>query len=983
MIESNALIRASAGTGKTYALATRFIRLMCEGGVKPEHIVALTFSRAAAQEIYTKILMLLCESAGYRHQLRALVDAQHLGTIATLDSFILRIVRNFPREMGFQNAVEVLDPTDESDAVDAAIAEVLARTDRSGEDIAEAYVTAKRGEHVRTCLGGISRILNAEGWRDFVVAHPDCADWTVASMCAALGVDLTSACPDLSILPFNEVGRRISPEEAFCDFVRAYDGTDGFIPDGKGAKELMYFFWDHPDATEYAYMFYRKPYVFKCGAAGAAAIRGAIRHMVNLYLRRQLEIVKAKIDLVLAVEGAYDRLTRRAGKLTFGDFTKYSAENEFSARGIAIRNVEFRFDLHFDHWALDEFQDTSELQWRCLRSLVRHAAEAGAAGEDRTVMVVGDIKQSIYTWRGASARPFEEIARWPAFAGGMRDLSESHRYGPNIADFVNRVFGRDNIDIPAWADGWIDHVSHQQPDAVRVVGTADDPLALLADEVTALWRRHAAVASDETVAVLVRSNEQGLSVAESLRARGLPVVWEGVNRVHDLPVVEAVLALLKLADHPEDTAAWRTVNDLFDVRRILLPECADAPAVSSAVSRLLTHQGLARTLRDFCRTLREGHGLAPDGLSCERLKALVERGVAFESRRSGGGNVDDFIRFLEKSVTRELAVSSDVIRVLTIHRAKGLGFDHVFVPLLEGERWNAAIDGPKISAPLYDGGAWVLGHLKRGCEQFNDRTRAAFTAMRLERMMESLRTYYVAFTRAKKSMCIVLPDDRATADPTKGLLMRDLVLRAIGNTLPWSRGEESPSFKAKSGMANSSRQLRLQTATPRLSIVRVSPSSATHGAAVYHKTADALFDRDFGTALERGIDVHRRYEAMEWASGDELAAMPTAFRPAFTKPSEDARVWREQGYELFANNRWETGQFDRVVFTKGRATIYDFKTNAVRREEDAAAFSERMRRTYAPQMAAYRAALVRLTGLAPERIACVLLLESTGTVVHI
>ena len=151
MSERNLLIRASAGTGKTYALATRYLRLMLLGKVDPAKIVALTFSRAAAQEIYTKILERLWTAAEseenakreseeiskasktpkswnkseFASLLRNLIDTQHLGTIATLDSFILRMVRNFPLEMGFQHAVEVLDVAGEGEAVQDALRVIL------------------------------------------------------------------------------------------------------------------------------------------------------------------------------------------------------------------------------------------------------------------------------------------------------------------------------------------------------------------------------------------------------------------------------------------------------------------------------------------------------------------------------------------------------------------------------------------------------------------------------------------------------------------------------------------------------------------------------------------------------------------------------------------------------------------------------------------------------------------------------------------
>ena len=121
-----------------------------------------------------------------------------------------------------------------------------------------------------------------------------------------------------------------------------------------------------------------------------------------------------------------------------------------------------------------------------------------------------------------------------------------------------------------------------------------------------------------------------------------------------------------------------------------------------------------------------------------------------------------------------------------------------------------------------------------------------------------------------------------------------------------------------------------------------------------------------------------------------LAALPPAFHVAFMKPGQEATVWREKSYEIYREGTgkgvWETGQFDRVVFTgegaEREAVIYDFKTNALRAGEPVETFEGRMRRTYAPQMTAYRAALGTLTGLSASRIRSVLLLQSTGTAVE-
>ena len=1046
-IECNSIINASAGTGKTFALASRFIRLMMFDKVKPEAIIALTFSRAAAQEIYEKILKRLADAsiddenaekewnyllkdfekdengeekvpqgeeklrlitaANIRHDkfvfrnlLRKLVESQHLGTIATIDSFILRFIQNFPTEMGFQNAVEVIDPIDESVAVDDALKRALACNDGKGSALAKAFRAANDGDFSRTCIDSISRILSG-GWRSFVIAHPECKDWTVESMCDALDVPMESACPDLSGIPVNEIKRKnaTAPEARFINDARTYDGHESFLT-GNLTEDLIRFFWENPDATSWTYSFYRRDYVLDCGAEGAAAIRGAIQHMMNLHLKHMLEKVKAKIDLVKAVEDEYSRMTRRAGRLTFDDFTKFTAENEFSKRGIAIKNLQFRFDSRFDHWALDEFQDTSELQWKCLKEFVSEVAAAGREGNGRSAMAVGDLKQSIYTWRGASALPFNDISTWSAFEGCSSGRHESYRYGPNITGFINRVFGRGNISVggimpevcnPAvkeWYDGWKDHRSNQPEDFIRVLGATkdeddeedDEILPTLRDELKKLWEIHERENSTDTVGVLVRANDDGVEVAEYLRRNGLPAVWEGVNTVHDLPVIQAILALLKLADHPEDSAAWQVADQLYAVRERVFPDFGSAASVSKAVSCMLSRQGLARTLKDICEKLGDGFG--ERSIAPARIRQLVEMGSAFEDRSAGGCNVDEFVAFLEKSTKREHAASAKVIKVLSIHRSKGLGIDHVFVPLFERHRDASAIDRPKANAPLYNGEQkWVLPHLKKGTEAFNSKTRCAYDKMCSDAFRDALRTYYVALTRAKKSMFVIFPNDSNPADYGKGLLMRDLIVNAVG--VSYEAGK-FPTFKDGKKVADSA-AVR-DTWEPmgwREVVERVSPSGvapSAHGRCFV--MADSLFDSDFGAAAKKGIDVHAAYQRIEWADDSMAASLPAAFREAFVKPSPEATVWRERSYERFADGRWETGQFDRVVFTGAgdsrSAVIYDFKTSAKRESESSEAFAGRMRETYASQMKDYRKALAALTGIPHSRITAKLLLASTG-----
>ena len=97
--------------------------------------------------------------------------------------------------------------------------------------------------------------------------------------------------------------------------------------------------------------------------------------------------------------------------------------------------------------------------------------------------------------------------------------------------------------------------------------------------------------------------------------------------------------------------------------------------------------------------------------------------------------------------------------------------------------------------------------------------------------------------------------------------------------------------------------------------------------------------------------------------------------------------WRERSYEMLLGNAWETGQFDRVVFSGSgdtrRAVIYDFKTNVKREGESKEAFENRLRETYEGQMARYGASLAKLTGIPQSRIEAKLLASATMSVIPV
>ena len=1070
-MKQNLIIRASAGTGKTFSLATRFIGLMLFQNVPPERILALTFSRAAAQEIYMKLLErlwkasasdagaaaereILCGSLGAterarveaavrdwsRHRfteiLRRVIAVQHHGTIATLDSFILRIVRSFPLEMGFQNAVDVLDGFGVERAIGDACTALLSRED-AAEDLVAAYRTATGGAFARTCVRTLDAAL--AGWRAFLLGHRTaCENWTPASMRSALGIADRPEMPDFSVLPLT--GKRNDPKQLFIKHVAS------FLPDGpvfaaNNGGDMARFLFEHPEATAYEYETPSgKAVVVECGAEGASAVRAGVKYMLDRKLARQIDIVAAKLALCRMVENEYDASTRRRGMLTFSDFTDCQAvAEEDSEASLRLENLQFRFDSRFDHWALDEFQDTSELQWRCLRRLVKEAAQPDGG---RSVMAVGDLKQSIYTWRGGNDAPFKEMMdRWDEFRGDSGEVvpnAVSYRYGKNTADFINLVFGPENVRggevlgdfcrpaVDRWlaSDCWMEHkpetrngrpndgdyvevIEVEKPQKpsddgesafVQADGTDDGGAALkiLAPGICALvadlWAEHERARSTETIGILVRNNKDGAKLAERLRtvADGtLPIVWEGVDRVADAPVVKAVLQLLWLAEHPQDSFAWAVVNDLLPIRKTVFPALVHQEKVSQQMAEWISRLGLARALKEIVARICATEP-RPDARSIIRLEGLVREAVNYEQRKDATAGVGNFIAYVMSAAGREASTSPHVIRILTIHRSKGLTLDHVIVPILETGTTDS-ICRPRKGQPLF-GDGWAVQSLPMAEARLNAQTAAVWEKAANERVIEQLRLNYVAMTRARKSTHVFVCRDSHDG----AVQFRDLVLKPFADRRP-QRECSYGSLVCELGTMPQFGRRESEELAPSVwthgkgdrRVAHRSPSTtaASHGSG--WKTRAASLFGDESTAAEKGTAAHAEFAAMEWidpsAPKNELerGILATAWRTAFIRPSEAATLWRERSYERFADGVWETGRFDRVVFADGGAVVYDFKTNAKNPRESDADFARRMSETYAGQMEAYRISLAALTNLPVESIRTVLLIQETGAAVEV
>lgn len=1041
------MILASAGSGKTYALTNRFVQLLASGA-KPERIVALTFTRKAAGEFFDEILKKLARAAenaeaasqlaadighpalgtaDFLRMLRGVIDAMPRLSLGTLDGFFARIVRSFPMELGLGGDFEVMEESvarRERRKVLRRMFTAAGEPDGTQREFIESFKRATFGVDEKQ----LSRVLDGflDKHAETFLAAPDEARWGEAERiwpegCAWLreaGRREAAVKTLRAVFPWAELNdKQRARMEGFLEALAEWS-PGAPLPDAAAyVVKNAFLVWDDLLRGQAELMLERKKVAL--GAGECAALAAVVAGIAGAEIVRRLEMTRGLFAVLRGYERTYHDAVRRVGRLTFADVQRLLLPEAggpvLSSGGGEAEEarllVDWRLDATFDHWLLDEFQDTSFGQWSVLKNLIDEAVQD--AERRRSLFYVGDVKQSIFSWRGGDPRLFREIFNhYNSAQPGMIEearLDRSFRSGPAVIAMVNRVFGDTaalGAVVPAaaaqaWAREWGAHVSarphlggyaelrHAEDEAGRFAET----LRIL-QEIEPLRR-------GLDVAVLVRTNDTAAALADYLRREGkLAAVAESDVRVAgDNPLTCALLALLRAAAHPGDRFAQEHVG-MTPLGRLLEAErLTTGDALTARVLEEIYADGFAATLERWLRKLATVVEI--DAFSAERGRLLVEAAEGFDE--NGSRDVAEFLEFAERHTVRE-SDTARVVRVMTIHKSKGLGFDLVLLPDLEGSKLATRRDGLAVEKGADRSVEWIV-ELPTKVFYEHDAVLAEHVATaEAEAAYEALCLLYVAMTRAKRAMYVITEP----VGNSKSLNFPRLLEETLGDT--WTEGDadwwrvlpfaEAPAAVAETLVADAgaeaARVERLFSMTPS------GTEKATIGGAV-------LFALSAGQAATFGTAVHEVFSLVEWSdavpaggwaaawtkrgAGADVVAVAQAcvtaaeLAPVWARPAGGAgEVWRERAFEVVIDGAWVTGVFDRVVVardTAGRATavtVYDFKTD---RAEDTPEDRARVAARYQEQLATYRTVAARLAGVPRGRVKCALVLTSVRRLVPV
>ncbi|NPA84084.1 MAG: RecB-like helicase [Epsilonproteobacteria bacterium] len=368
----------------------------------------------------------------------------------------------------------------------------------------------------------------------------------------------------------------------------------------------------------------------------------------------------------------------------------------------------FRLDSQIRHILIDEFQDTSLTQWAIFQPLVEEIRSSNAF---RTFFYVGDVKQAIYRFRGGHKELFHQVAAWLEDYGLVQKrLQTNYRSRATIVHFINNLFHLN--EEPARSEGgYVAIISKSGPKIDDYWPQLQEVLERLVDQGASL----------ESIAILVYRNETMLGIAEKIKANlNLATLTTSGRQVIHQPQVRAIIDLLKGIYYQERGALywanfWSFIGESDWTKRLLLPIERPARMIKEILDRFqLWDEGTVQLLE---------HAMEYDDL-LEFIHHIDQWEGELRSNRLSG------------------------INILTIHKAKGLEFDHVIV-----------IDDnlPKREEIIFEYDGLELKDIWIKIPQLEEANPHFASILERERQLvkEDLRNLeYVAYTRARDSLFI-------------------------------------------------------------------------------------------------------------------------------------------------------------------------------------------------------------------------------------
>ena len=823
------IYKSSAGSGKTTTLIFIFLKLSLatDDARQFKKTLAITFTNKAAAEMKERLISELNKLSNLDHNYAGgdfLVDdlLKHLNidvvklseraqktfkillhdfndlSIGTIDQFNHRLIRSFSRDLRLKSDFEV--ELDEKNLFHEAVQRLI---ERVGQD---PYVTTHLLGYLALKVGDEKRIdiaRDLEGMRNLVLGE---------SALEAISALKNEENLDFVAIRKNLASKKKTAQEAIqkkgkegLDFLSSHNlEPDDFTRKGSGYGGYFVKMAEFPNKAPNRNTYIDKALEGDLVAKSAPAslqdtinslsgqLIGMLEEAIQVFDENNREYILSnalmwQVDLIAVLEelsACIDEICEERNILPISKFNKLISE---ALRKEPVAYLYEHYGMRFNHILIDEYQDTSELQWFNILPLIEESLAKG-----QTSMVVGDAKQSIYRWRGGKA---EQLIALPELIDPPHDLklgaaetlrrtfdiqnlATNYRSRINIVEFNNALFSQLGSNLTSAGSLYEleynpDSVSQKankklEGGYIRVDSLGKKPEDLekwdMLLQNIQLFRAQGYAFGE--MAILVRStSKEGRLILDRLQAEDIPVNTTNSFEIDKNVQVKLILAFLRLSFDTENTAAkiavMRSMAAIFGIpfepHLFLANNGLDLNAFLRKLKKP-TFNGLTNSEGIYELTERLISTYLPDSKN-SFLNALLNVVLTREGLNGTSASFFDWWDSLNEKPSAADTEGVDAIQLMTIHKSKGLQFKVVFVPDIDWKfravntelKWFDLRENPISTipfAPLPLNKRLIEMGLEQEWNIDEDASR-----------FDNLNLIYVALTRAEEGLCISFSND--------------------------------------------------------------------------------------------------------------------------------------------------------------------------------------------------------------------------------
>ncbi|MBP6639506.1 MAG: UvrD-helicase domain-containing protein [Bacteroidia bacterium] len=833
-MEQFKIYKSSAGSGKTFTLVKEYLAIALRNPERYKNILALTFTNKAAGEMKARILSELASlSKGDESAMKEVlvaefgIQASHIAVAAktvlgkilhdyanfavrTIDSFTHKLIRSFAKDLELPGRFEI--------EMDSKL--MLQRT------VDQLMDTIGRDDYVTEILVRFveEKLRDQDGWR-------------IESDLKNVGMELfrETSKPFLSQLKhfdnaqfpeFIEMLRQ--KKRAFPDEVHALAKEALEIVERNGLEARDFHQSSNSVVTKLGKMIAAtKPSEFepelgskvfleaavddrwerkgdqnpRVAAALDSGLRAKVQQLHHYHTSQFQDYNTAwhafqNVHSLAVMQQIEDLIEAYKAQYNLVHISDFQPKIEQFIRDETPDYIYWRLGERYRHFMLDEFQDTSLLQWLNLFPLVENL-KGGGAGESGSLLIVGDSKQAIYRWRGGETTLMEFLV--PEKLGVVpKLLARNFRSKEYVVDFNNRFFAEAvnlvSATHPEIGQIYSDHAQLVRPGnetqgfvRIELLETEHNKFAEAAYERTVELVQSLLEQGYEyrDIAILVRTKDEGSNVAEALSKEGIRVISAESILLCKSPVVNFLVSLFRLLFDPSDAIPRAEVLHYFfrdlhhgtewgidpnlRIREILLDEHPIQAMfevlpkafklLSYRTDRLSLYELAEETIRIF-----ELEKMAP-----AFVQHFLDVVLEFSERKKP--DIGAFLEFWDdKKDDFSLIVpeGENAVEILTIHKSKGLEFPIVIIPRAD---WSTS---PKAYSTIWASsgdsfGEYPANHLIKAQAGLQQSAFGETYQSELDKtLLDNLNVLYVAFTRARERLYVLAPAKSANAQKTKG-----------------------------------------------------------------------------------------------------------------------------------------------------------------------------------------------------------------------